>query len=119
MATRVGINGFGRIGRNIFRAAKERGADLEFVAANDLGSVELMAHLLKYDSILGTFDADVEVVGDGIKVDGNTITILAERDPGGAPVGRARRRRRRGVHRPVHRAGQGGEASRRRARRSS
>ncbi len=87
MATRVGINGFGRIGRNIFRAAKERGADLEFVAANDLGSVELMAHLLKYDSILGTFDADVEVVGDGIKVNGDTITILAERDPAALPWG--------------------------------
>ena len=87
MTTRVGINGFGRIGRNFFRAAKERGADLEFVAANDLGSVELMAHLLKYDSILGTFDADVEVVGDGIKVDGDTITILAERDPAALPWG--------------------------------
>jgi glyceraldehyde 3-phosphate dehydrogenase len=87
MTTRVGINGFGRIGRNFFRAAKERGADLEFVAANDLGSVELMAHLLKYDSILGTFDADIEVVGDGIKVDGDTIAILAERDPGALPWG--------------------------------
>jgi len=54
MTIRVGINGFGRIGRNFFRAAKERGADIDFVAANDLGSVELMAHLLKYDSILGT-----------------------------------------------------------------
>ena len=87
MTTRVGINGFGRIGRNFFRAAKERGADLEFVAANDLGSVELMAHLLKYDSILGTFDADIEVVGDGIKVDGDTIAILAERDPAALPWG--------------------------------
>ena len=81
MTTKIGINGFGRIGRNFFRAAKERGADIEFVAANDLLSVELMAHLLKYDTILGTFAADVEVVGDGIKVDGDTIKILAERDP--------------------------------------
>jgi glyceraldehyde 3-phosphate dehydrogenase len=85
MAIRIGINGFGRIGRNFFRAAKERGADLDFVAANDLGSVELMAHLLKYDSILGRFDADVEVVGDGIKVDGDTLKILAERDPKALP----------------------------------
>ena len=59
MSIRVGINGFGRIGRNFFRAAKQRGADIDFVAANDLGSKELMAHLLKYDSILGTWDAEV------------------------------------------------------------
>ena len=85
MATRIGINGFGRIGRNFFRAAKQRGADIEFVAANDLGSVELMAHLLKFDSILGTWDADIEVVGDGIKVNGDTLQILAERDPKALP----------------------------------
>ncbi len=87
MTIRVGINGFGRIGRNFFRAAKERGADIDFVAANDLGSVELMAHLLKYDSILGTYHADVEVVGDGIKVDGDTLKILAEREPAALPWG--------------------------------
>jgi glyceraldehyde 3-phosphate dehydrogenase len=87
MAIRVGINGFGRIGRNFFRAAKERGVDMDFVAANDLGSLELMAHLLKYDSILGRFASDVEVVGDGIKVDGDTIKILAERDPAALPWG--------------------------------
>jgi glyceraldehyde 3-phosphate dehydrogenase len=85
MAVRVGINGFGRIGRNFFRAAKQRGEDIDFVAANDLGSVELMAHLLTHDSILGNWDADVEVVGDGIKVNGDTIKILAERDPGKLP----------------------------------
>ncbi|MGZ4133252.1 MAG: glyceraldehyde 3-phosphate dehydrogenase NAD-binding domain-containing protein, partial [Actinomycetota bacterium] len=85
MTTRIGINGFGRIGRNFFRAAKERGADFDFVAANDLLSVELMAHLLKYDTMLGTFSADVEVVGDGIKVDGDTLKILAERDPKALP----------------------------------
>ena len=87
MTIKVGINGFGRIGRNFFRAAKERGADIDFVAANDLLSVELMAHLLKYDTILGTYDGDVELVGDGIKVDGNTLRILAERDPTALPWG--------------------------------
>ncbi|HEX9234850.1 MAG TPA: type I glyceraldehyde-3-phosphate dehydrogenase [Actinomycetota bacterium] len=85
MAVKVGINGFGRIGRNFFRAAKERGADIDFVAANDLLSVELMAHLLKYDSILGTWDADIEVVGEGIKVNGDTLQILSERDPKALP----------------------------------
>jgi glyceraldehyde 3-phosphate dehydrogenase (phosphorylating) len=87
MTIKVGINGFGRIGRNFFRAAKERGADIDFVAANDLLSVELMAHLLKYDTILGTYDGDVEVVGDGIKVDGDTLKIVAERDPTALPWG--------------------------------
>jgi glyceraldehyde 3-phosphate dehydrogenase len=85
MTVKVGINGFGRFGRNFFRAAKERGADIDFVAANDLLSVELMAHLLKYDTILGTYAGDVEVVGDGIKVDGDTLKILAERDPKSLP----------------------------------
>ena len=87
MAIRVGINGFGRIGRNFFRAAKQRGADIDFVAANDLLSVELMGHLLKYDTILGTYAGDVEVVGDGIKVDGDTLKIVAERDPTALPWG--------------------------------
>src|SRR5436190_7659913 len=87
MTIKVGINGFGRIGRNFFRAAKERGADIDFVAANDLLPVELMAHLLKYDTILGMFAGDVEVVGDGIKVDGDTLKILAERDPKALPWG--------------------------------
>jgi glyceraldehyde 3-phosphate dehydrogenase len=85
MAIRVGINGFGRIGRNFFRAAKQAGADIDFVAANDLGSVEEMAHLLKYDSVSGRWDADIEAVGDGIKVNGETIKILAERDPKALP----------------------------------
>ncbi len=87
MSVRIGINGFGRIGRNFFRAAKERGEDFDFVAANDLGSVELMGHLLKHDSILGNFDADVEVVGDAIKVNGDSLRILAERDPKALPWG--------------------------------
>jgi glyceraldehyde 3-phosphate dehydrogenase len=87
MTVKIGVNGFGRIGRNFFRAAKQRGSDLDFVAANDLGSVELMAHLLKYDSILGTFDRNVEAIGDGIKVDGDELKILAERDPKALPWG--------------------------------
>jgi glyceraldehyde 3-phosphate dehydrogenase len=85
MAVRVGINGFGRIGRNFFRAAKQRGVDVDFVVANDLGSKELMAHLLTHDSILGNWDADVSVIDEGIKVNGDTITILAERDPAKLP----------------------------------
>jgi glyceraldehyde 3-phosphate dehydrogenase len=87
MTIRVGINGFGRIGRNFFRAAKATGADLELVAANDLGSVETMAHLLEYDSIMGRFDGEVSVSGDGITVDGEEIRILAERDPKALPWG--------------------------------
>jgi glyceraldehyde 3-phosphate dehydrogenase (phosphorylating) len=87
MTIKVGINGFGRIGRNFYRAAKQRGADMEFVAANDLLSIDLTAHLLKYDSILGDYPCDVEAVGDGIKVDGETIRILAERDPAALPWG--------------------------------
>jgi glyceraldehyde 3-phosphate dehydrogenase len=85
MTIRVGINGFGRIGRNFFRAAKQRGADIDFVAANDLLSTELTAHLLKYDSILGTWEADVRRTDDGIAVDGDEIRILAERDPKALP----------------------------------
>ena len=81
MTVRVGINGFGRIGRNFFRAAAASGADIEIVAANDLGDVETMAHLLKYDSILGRLDRAVSVSGDGIRVGDQTIKIFAERDP--------------------------------------
>src|SRR5207247_6419787 len=87
MTIKVGINGFGRIGRNFFRAAKERGAEIDFVAANDLIPIELMVHLLKYDTILGRYAGDVEVVGDGIKVDGDTLKIVAERDPTALPWG--------------------------------
>jgi len=85
MTIRVGINGFGRIGRNFFRAVKQQGADVDVVAANDLGSVETMAHLLKNDSVMGRLDAEVKVNADGIEVDGNTIRILAERDPSKLP----------------------------------
>jgi glyceraldehyde 3-phosphate dehydrogenase len=83
--TRVGINGFGRIGRNFFRAAQERGADFEIVAFNDLGDVNTMAHLLKYDSLLGTLSDDVEVAGGSLKVGGKELTGLAERDPANMP----------------------------------
>src|SRR4249920_1003971 len=87
MAVKVGINGFGRIGRNLFRAAYEAGSDLEFVAVNDLIDNELIAHLLKYDSILGRFPGEVEVTGDGIRVDGKELRILNEKDPAAIPWG--------------------------------
>ncbi|MDP9284772.1 MAG: type I glyceraldehyde-3-phosphate dehydrogenase [Actinomycetota bacterium] len=83
--TRVGINGFGRIGRNFFRAALERGGDFEIVAFNDLGDVETMAHLLRHDSVLGRFGQEVEVAGGSLKVAGNEIKGLAERDPAMLP----------------------------------
>jgi glyceraldehyde 3-phosphate dehydrogenase len=83
--TRVGINGFGRIGRNFFRAALERGGDFEIVAFNDLGDVPTMAHLLKHDSVLGNFDGEVEVSGGSLKVNGKELRGLAERDPANLP----------------------------------
>ena len=83
--TRVGINGFGRIGRNFFRAALERDGDFEIVAFNDLGDLDTMAHLLRHDSVLGTFPHEVEVTGTSLKVGGNEIRGLAERDPGSLP----------------------------------
>jgi glyceraldehyde 3-phosphate dehydrogenase len=87
MAVKVGINGFGRIGRNVFRAAHAAGADLEFVAVNDLVDTETMAHLLKYDSILGRFPGTVEVEGETINVDGAPLKVLSERDPAALPWG--------------------------------
>ncbi len=87
MTVRVGINGFGRIGRNFWRAATASDHDIEIVAANDLGDVATMAHLLKYDSILGRVDQEVKVTGEGIEVGGKLIKILAERDPGKLPWG--------------------------------
>jgi len=87
MAIRVGINGFGRIGRNFFRAQLERGGDIEIVAANDLGDQATMAHLLKYDSNLGPFAGDVEL-GDGvIRAGGEQVKLFSERDPGAIPWG--------------------------------
>ncbi len=87
MAVKVGINGFGRIGRNLFRAAHEAGADLEFVAVNDLTDTATLGHLLKYDSILGRFPGEVTVGDDSLTVDGSEIKVLSERDPGDLPWG--------------------------------
>jgi glyceraldehyde 3-phosphate dehydrogenase len=87
VTVRVGVNGFGRIGRNFWRAAAASHRDIEIVAANDLGDVATMAHLLKYDSVLGPLGRDVQVVPDGISVDGRTLKILAERDPAALPWG--------------------------------
>ena len=87
MTTRVGINGFGRIGRNFYRAIDEQGADIEVVAVNDLTDPKTLAHLLKYDSVLGRFDADVSYTDDSITVDGHTIKVFAERDPANLPWG--------------------------------
>src|SRR5919205_2187683 len=83
--TRVGINGFGRIGRNFFRAHLERGGDFEIVAINDLGDAKTMGHLLKYDSVLGQLQEDVEV-GDGvIKAGKSELQVVSERDPASLP----------------------------------
>ncbi|HMI81936.1 MAG TPA: type I glyceraldehyde-3-phosphate dehydrogenase [Solirubrobacterales bacterium] len=87
MAVKVGINGFGRIGRNVFRAAKAANSEIEFVAVNDLVDTATMAHLLKYDSILGRFPGEVTVSGDSIVVDGQELKVLSERDPAALPWG--------------------------------
>jgi glyceraldehyde 3-phosphate dehydrogenase len=87
MAVRVGINGFGRIGRNVFRAAKESGADIDWVAVNDLTDAKTLGHLLKYDSTLGPYPGEVEVQDAGLVVDGDELKVLAERDPGDLPWG--------------------------------
>jgi glyceraldehyde 3-phosphate dehydrogenase len=87
MTIRVGINGFGRIGRNLFRAAKQQGADLDFVAVNDLGDPATMAHLLKYDSVLGILPYDIRAVEGGISVDGDVLRVLSVRDPKELPWG--------------------------------
>ena len=85
MALRVAINGFGRIGRNVLRAAKARGAKFEIVAVNDLTDTNTLAHLLKYDSVHGRFDGTVEATADGITVDGKRIKVLAEKEPAKLP----------------------------------
>jgi glyceraldehyde 3-phosphate dehydrogenase len=87
MTVRVGINGFGRIGRNFFRAAKKAGADIDFVAVNDLGSIDTMAHLLQYDSVMGPLDAKVTTAKGGISVDGDLLQVLAVRNPAELPWG--------------------------------
>jgi glyceraldehyde 3-phosphate dehydrogenase len=83
----VGINGFGRIGRNFWRAAAASGKDIEIVAVNDLTSPEVLAHLLKYDSILGVLSEDVAADGEGIEIAGSTMKVLSERDPANLPWG--------------------------------
>jgi glyceraldehyde 3-phosphate dehydrogenase len=84
-AVKVGINGFGRIGRNLFRAAYEAGSELEFVAVNDVADARTLGHLLKYDSIYGPFPGEIEVGDGAISVDGTKIEVLAERDPSALP----------------------------------
>ena len=87
MTVRVGINGFGRIGRNFFRSAKLRGADIDFVAVNDLGSLDQMAHLLKYDSVLGVLPEAIKATKEGISVDGDVLKVLQVRNPTELPWG--------------------------------
>ncbi len=87
MPVRVGINGFGRIGRNVFRAAYEQGAEIEWVAANDIGDAETTAHLLKYDSNYGPFPGTVRATDTGLRVDDAEIRLFAERDPADLPWG--------------------------------
>jgi glyceraldehyde 3-phosphate dehydrogenase (phosphorylating) len=81
MAVKVGINGFGRIGRNILRAAREQNADIEIVAVNDITTAQTLAHLFRHDSVFGRYPGTVSADGDGIVVDGTQIRVLSERDP--------------------------------------
>ena len=85
MSVKVGINGFGRIGRNFFRAAKSKGADVDIVAVNDITDAATLAHLLKYDSVLGTLPEEIKAGEASINVDGDEFQVLAERDPGNLP----------------------------------
>src|SRR5436305_8880773 len=87
MPVRVGINGFGRIGRNVFRAALARDADIDWVAVNDLTDSKTLAHLLKYDSILGRYPGTVVETDTGLLVDGKELRVLADRDPANLPWG--------------------------------
>ena len=87
MPVRVGINGFGRIGRNVFRAAYEAGADIEWVGVNDIGDPKTFAHLLKYDSTYGPFPGEVEATDTGFRIDGDEIRFLSEKDPAALPWG--------------------------------
>lgn len=87
MGVRIGINGFGRIGRVIFRAAQKMGDDMDFIAVNDLTDARTLAHLLKYDSVHGVFPGDVQAKGDGLFVDGKQIKVLALKDPAQLPWG--------------------------------
>jgi glyceraldehyde 3-phosphate dehydrogenase len=87
MALKAGINGFGRIGRNLFRAAHAQGADIDWVGVNDITDTETLAHLLRYDSILGPFPGEVEASGAGLRIDGKELRVFGERDPGALPWG--------------------------------
>src|SRR5438445_2113111 len=87
MALKAGINGFGRIGRNVFRAAHAQGADIDWVGVNDITDTHTLAHLLKYDSILGPFPGSVEAQEHAIVVDGKEMRVFAERDPAALPWG--------------------------------
>ena len=104
MAVRVGINGFGRIGRQVFKAMRDNYAGvLEVVAFNDIGDLKTMAHLLKYDSNYGRFDGTVTVGGeDTLMIDGFPVKVFKETDPGKLPWGGSGRRYRRGIHRSLH-----------------
>ena len=87
MALKAGINGFGRIGRNVFRAAHARGADIDWVGVNDITDTQTLAHLLKYDSVLGPFPGQVEATEGALVIDGNELRVFAERDPSALPWG--------------------------------
>ena len=101
---RVAINGFGRIGRLTFRAYLESGRkDLDFVAINDLGSADMNAHLLEFDSVHGRFPGKISVKDGRLKADGQNVAVLQEATPGEASLARSRRRYRHGVHRSLHR----------------
>ena len=89
MALKAGINGFGRIGRNVFRAAHDRGADIDWVGVNDITDTKTLAHLLKYDSILGPFKGEIDFTEDSLLVDGDELKVFAERDPAALPWGNA------------------------------
>jgi glyceraldehyde 3-phosphate dehydrogenase len=109
MTIKVAINGYGRIGRNVLRAHYEGGKrhDIQIVAINDLGDPKTNAHLTRYDTAHGKFPGKVSVDGDYMVVNGDRIRVLAKRDPAEAAVGRARRRRRAGMHRLLHDQGKG------------
>src|SRR5919199_5013922 len=87
MALKAGINGFGRIGRNVFRAAHAQGADIDWVGVNDITDTKTLAHLLKYDTILGPFQGEIDYTDDSLIVDGDELKVFAERDPGALPWG--------------------------------
>jgi glyceraldehyde 3-phosphate dehydrogenase len=87
MGTRIGINGFGRIGRNLYRALKAKNSSLELVAVNDLTDSSTLAHLLKYDSVLGRLSEEIKATDDGFTVNGTEVKVLSERDPGSLPWG--------------------------------